>query len=68
MNTLGLSESADLIGALSHALLELARREDDLAAAEAASVPYWSPCPPSVYGHRAAAEALRSEAKSLDVT
>lgn len=61
----GLSETSDLIDALTHALLELARREDDLAAAEAASVPYWAPCPPSVYGHRAAAEALRGEAASL---
>src|SRR5439155_23421751 len=46
-------------------LLELARREDDLAAREAASLPYWSPCPPSIAGHRAAAVALRCEADQL---
>lgn len=47
---------------LRQVLLGLARREDDMAIAEAASVPYWAPHPPSVIGHRAAAEALRSEA------
>ncbi len=43
-------------------LLDLARHEDDLAATEAAAVPYWAPHPPSVVGHRAAAQALRCEA------
>lgn len=47
---------------LRQILLALARREDDIALAEAASVPYWAPHPPSVIGHRAAAEALRTEA------
>ena len=43
-------------------LLELARREDDLAAAVAAKVAYWQPRPASAIGHHAAALALRSEA------
>jgi len=51
--------------ALRRALLRLAAREDDLAAAEAASVPYWAPHPPSVLGHRTAAAALRFEADQL---
>lgn len=65
METASVLASAELTGALRHALVELARREEALAAAEAASVPYWEPCPSSVDGHRAAADALRSEAKSL---
>lgn len=40
-------------------LFALAHREDERAAAEAAATPYWSPCPASVVGHRAAADALR---------
>lgn len=48
--------------ALRAILLKLAKQQDDLAAQEAAAVPYWSPCPPSVLGRRAAAEALRTEA------
>jgi len=43
-------------------LLELARRQDDLAAQEAATTPYWKPQPDTVHGHRTAAEALRAEA------
>lgn len=43
-------------------LLNLAKQQDDLAAQEAAAVPYWTPCPPSVLGRRAAAEALRAQA------
>jgi len=46
-------------------LLELARREDEIAFAQAASVPYWAPHPPSVLGHRVAAQALRTEADSF---
>ena len=44
-------------------LLELARREETLAQSQAAGAPYWAPNPTSVIGHRAAAEALRSEAE-----
>ena len=47
---------------LRQILLELARREETIALSEAAAVPYWTPHPVSVIGHRAAAEALRSEA------
>jgi hypothetical protein len=43
-------------------LLELARRQDDLAAQEAATTPYWKPQPDTVHGHRTAADALRAEA------
>lgn len=46
-------------------LLELAHREDNLAADELAAVPYWSPCPSSVLGHRSAAHVLRTEADTL---
>jgi len=53
----------DLIATrLRQILLALARREDDIAHAEAAAVPYWAPQPTSVSGHRAAASSLRSEA------
>jgi len=47
------------------ALLRLARHQDDLAAAEAAAVPYWGSCPLSVLGHREAASALRAQADAL---
>jgi hypothetical protein len=50
---------------LSSVLLELARRQDDLAADEAAATPYWEPCPPSVLGRRSAAAVLRAEADHL---
>lgn len=50
------------IGWLRRVLLDLARREDDLAASEAALQPYWKACSPSVHGHRVAATALRAEA------
>jgi hypothetical protein len=43
-------------------LLELARRQDDLAAQEAATMPYWKPQASTVHGHRTAADALRAEA------
>lgn len=50
---------------LRQALLELAHLEDERAADEAAALPYWVPCPSSVHGHRAAAEALRRRADQL---
>jgi hypothetical protein len=50
---------------ITNLLLDLARREDDLAAAEALGTPYWRPCPESVVGHRAAAKALRRHAESF---
>ena len=46
-------------------LLNLARHQDNMAADQAASTPYWAPCPPSVLGHRSAAAALRAEADHL---
>jgi hypothetical protein len=51
--------------ALRRELLRLARAADDQAAAEAAAVPYWSPSPPSVQGHRMAATLLRATADEL---
>ena len=56
---------AELAATVRSALLRLARHEDELAAAEAARVPYWEPHPPSVLGHRTAAQALRAEADTL---
>ena len=50
---------------LRSVLLELARRQDDLAADEAAATPYWTPCPASVLGRRSAAAVLRAEADQL---
>ena len=50
---------------LRSALLKLARRQDDLAADEAAATPYWAPCPPSALGRRSAAAVLRAEADLL---
>ncbi len=44
-------------------LLRLARRQDDLAAAAAGTVPYWEACPDTVSGHRRAAAALRADAE-----
>jgi hypothetical protein len=48
-------------------LLDLACRQDELAAEKAARVPTWAPCPLSVLGHHAAALALRAEARALQV-
>jgi len=55
-------EEFTIAARLRQILLELARHEDDVAAAEAAAVPYWSPQPTSVSGHRVAASTLRLEA------
>lgn len=55
----------DLATQLRHALFALARMEDELANTEAAQLPYWAPCPESVTGHRAAAQALRARADGL---
>jgi hypothetical protein len=43
-------------------LLTLARLEEQRALADAATVPYWRPWPPSVDGHNFAAAALRDAA------
>lgn len=47
---------------LREILLDLAEREDQLAHAEAAVVPYWAPQPASVTGHHWAATCLRRQA------
>ena len=59
------SVHTDLISALCRALFDLAHKEDDLAAAEAARVHYWEPYPATVHGHRVAADALRDYADVL---
>jgi hypothetical protein len=51
-----------MAGVLRSRLLELARRQDEMAAQEAATTPYWKPQPSTVHGHRRAADALRAEA------
>jgi len=60
MNTHTIDSTAAAL--LRSRLLELARRQDDLAAQEAATTPYWKPQPAPVHGHRSAADALRAEA------
>lgn len=44
-------------------LARLASEQEAAAAAEAALVPYWKPCPSSVVGFRAAARVLREAAE-----
>lgn len=51
--------------ALCQQLHDLARAEEEAAAQEAARVPYWSACPPSVHAHREAARSLRATAHRL---
>ncbi len=51
--------------ALCQQLHALARAEDEAAAQEAARVPYWAACPPSVRAHREAARSLRATAYRL---
>lgn len=51
--------------ALRELLLELAKGQDDLATAEAATTPYWEPHPTTVAGRRAAARILREQAACL---
>jgi hypothetical protein len=64
MNTLTTLDS-ETTTRLRLRLLELARRQDELAAEEAAATPYWKPQPDTVHGHRSAADALRAEADLL---
>lgn len=58
--------STEVLVVLARELRRLAKAEDDRAAAEAAEVPYWTPCPASVTAARAAARALRADAERLD--
>lgn len=63
----GLRHPADdhhLVRLLIRELLRVARREDELADQEAATVPYWRPCPASV-ADCAAARALEHQAEVL---
>lgn len=53
---------------LCRQLHALARAEEEAAAQEAARVPDWRPCPPSVDAHRQAARSLRATAYSLEST
>lgn len=57
----------DVMATLRVMLRRLARQQDDAAADQAASIPYWESCPLTVVGMRAAAEALREAADSLPV-
>ena len=57
--------AVEVATAVRREMLKLAYAEDQLAAAEAATVRYWEPCPASVQGHRAAAAALRAGADRL---
>jgi proteasome lid subunit RPN8/RPN11 len=67
MNTNHMSpKSPELVAALCHELVLLAKSEEDIAASEASRVPYWSVCPPSVEGHRAAARAIRVNLERLE--
>jgi hypothetical protein len=56
---------ADTALAVRRVLLRLAHDQEQAAADEAAANPYWKPCPVSVLGSRAAADALRSAADSV---
>jgi hypothetical protein len=58
--------SQDLLNALCRELVRLARREEESAATEAAQTPYWSPCPPTVECHRAAARVLWADVARLE--
>lgn len=57
---------SEILTAVCHELLALAKCEDDTAADEASVVPYWAPLPASVDGHRAAARTLRQAAHEVE--
>lgn len=61
-------ESTHLVTALCRELVRLARREEELAATEAARTPYWTPVPASVIGHRLAAQALRDTMARIEAS
>ena len=58
-------EAAGSLQVLQALLLDIASDEESAAAREAAGVPYWAPCPPSVVAGRTAASVLRERAASL---
>ena len=55
----------DVSRLLRRLVYSLAREQEDIAAKEAALVPYWKPCPHSVIGIRVAARVLREAAEAL---
>lgn len=59
-------QHVEVMTALCRELVHLAKLEEERAAAEAAVVPYWGACPPSVLAHRAAARVLRADARRLE--
>jgi hypothetical protein len=59
------TSGSDVTAHLRRMLFRLASEQDTLAATEAALVPYWKACPPSVTAIRLAARALRAAAESL---
>jgi hypothetical protein len=58
-------EAVALGNSMRRELLRLAKIEDEIAAGEAATVPYWAPSPATVLGHRLAATALRDSADQI---
>jgi len=66
MNDLDEATRTKVLSAVCRELLALAKQEDDTAASEASSVPYWCSLPTSVVGHRAAARSLRRAAEDAD--
>jgi hypothetical protein len=60
------ASAVELLAAVCRELIRIAKREEDMACDEAARTPYWSPCPPTVEAHRAAARALREDAARLE--
>lgn len=59
------SPDTTMVALLRLRLLELARRQDELAVIEGSATPYWKPQPATVVGHRSAADALRAEANLI---
>ncbi|HSV38626.1 MAG TPA: hypothetical protein VLI04_07680 [Nocardioidaceae bacterium] len=64
-HTLDEGQTVEVSSAVCRELLRLAQLEESMAAAEAARVHYWEPCPASVQGHRVAAAALREAVARL---
>lgn len=56
----------DMLAQLCRQLHDLAKAEENAASHEAARVPYWAACPPSVTAHREAARSLRATAHSVE--
>lgn len=54
-----LALDGEVLRLLRRLLYELASQRDTTAADQAATVPYWKPCPQDVIGTRAAARVIR---------